>query len=219
MKIAFLVSGGGGNLKFIYNCVRLLQLDWSVCAVIADRRCDGLAFAQKEGIFSAQVEYTAASEREFDEALCAAGPDVVITNIHKVLSKATLESCPTTRFVNLHYSLLPAFGAVIGMAPLRQAQARNSRFIGVTTHDVIEEVDAGRIISQAVLSPRWNDFDALQDTVFKVGALTLLGTLLQLSSSTGTEPGEMVINDFTVLFSDYRPEMHRIFDSGDLVFP
>jgi formyltetrahydrofolate deformylase len=51
------------------------------------------------------------------------------------------------RIINIHHSFLPAFK---GADPYRQASDRGVKLIGATAHYVVEELDAGPIIEQAV---------------------------------------------------------------------
>lgn len=75
---------------------------------------------------------------------------MIMTNIHRILSSRVVERC-RGRLVNLHYSLLPMFGGLIGMDPIRRAIEAGCRFVGTTVHHVVEAVDAGPVISQTVL--------------------------------------------------------------------
>ena len=48
-------------------------------------------------------------------------PDVIITNIHKIIDSDTLNMFPS-KFINLHYSLLPSFAGYIGMETVEKAK-------------------------------------------------------------------------------------------------
>jgi len=65
----------------------------------------------------------------------------------RILTPVVLERY-RNRVMNIHPSLLPAFP---GLAAQRQALEHGVRYTGCTVHFVVEEVDAGPIILQAVV--------------------------------------------------------------------
>lgn len=48
--IVFLVSGGGGNLRFAYHAFRRLNLPVEISGVISDRECPAVDFARVNNI-------------------------------------------------------------------------------------------------------------------------------------------------------------------------
>ena len=56
--------------------------------------------------------------------------------------------------INVHPGLLPSFD---GKNALERAEIHGVRFAGATIHEVTEEVDAGPIISQCVVSLGFNE--------------------------------------------------------------
>lgn len=64
------------------------------------------------------------------------------------------------RIINIHHSFLPAFP---GAKPYHSAHARGVKIIGVTSHYVTEELDAGPIIEQDVV--RVSHRDAVEDFI------------------------------------------------------
>ena len=77
-------------------------------------------------------------------------PDLIVTNIHKLLSKRLLETFGNI-FINLHCSYLPAYKGLIGMRPIDLAVKLNASFIGTTCHFLEKEVDSGKIITQGII--------------------------------------------------------------------
>ena len=77
-------------------------------------------------------------------------PDLIVTNIHKLLSERLLETFGNI-FINLHYSYLSAYKGLIGMRPIDLAVKLNASFIGTTCHFLEEEVDSGKIITQGII--------------------------------------------------------------------
>lgn len=178
-RVLFLGSGGGGNLKFIneYNKeINFIEL----CGVLVDRNCGALEYAQSEGLSNDILTF----ERNIDadqiliDRIKTLNPDIIITNVHKILSKRIVREF-SGKLVNLHYSYLPAYGGVIGMKPVDLAIERNNTFIGTTCHFVTEEVDAGKIISQGIFNRLDNSQNVYQKT-FETGALTLLSAIYHL---------------------------------------
>ncbi|MBT2558735.1 hypothetical protein J7E24_13130 [Hymenobacter sp. ISL-91] len=180
IKIAFLASGNGGTLRFIHQANQRLQLGLQVVAVVADRPCGALDYAQVAGIAAVQVPYTRKSPSALREALLEIKPDFVVTTVHKILDPETLALLPAGRFINLHYSLLPAFRGLIGMETVAQAKALNVPIVGATCHEVEEEVDAGKCLAQFAVGVDWQR-DSLQEVyelVFRGAGLVLLQGLL-----------------------------------------
>ena len=59
LKIVFLCSGGGGNLRFIAEAIRLGWLKQGViCGVITDRECLANQFARDKGIWTAVIDFS-----------------------------------------------------------------------------------------------------------------------------------------------------------------
>lgn len=177
-RIVFLVSGNGGNLKFIYNSIKLFSYPFEIVAVIADRFCGAYTYAKENNIKTFLVNYSKENDTELQNILQHINCDIVITNIHKILTKNILE-CTNAKFINLHYSLLPAFTGYIGMKTVDLAKQQNCQFIGATTHIVSEKLDGGKILSQGLFAVDWTcDIGLIYDKVFKLGCYILLNTLL-----------------------------------------
>ncbi|WP_151448111.1 phosphoribosylglycinamide formyltransferase [Lacisediminimonas profundi] len=175
-RIVFLCSGGGGNLRFVHKAIELgLIADAQIVAVLTDRDCPANAFATSVGIANRSIAFRDDGQRSLLAALDEHEPDLVITTVHKILHPSVVEKY-RGRLINLHYSLLPAFGGEIGVRPVQAALAYGARFTGVTVHLVDETVDGGRPVVQAVIptSPGDEDFDALMNLVFRCGCIALL---------------------------------------------
>lgn len=177
-KIVFLGSGGGGNLKVASEYFKEFPV-MKVCGVLADRKCGAVEYAVKENIIHRKLSFERNNKgsAELIQVIQDLDPDVIITNVHKILSTKVVNEF-SGKLVNLHYSYLPAYGGTIGMKPVDLAIERNNSFIGTTSHFVTEEVDAGKIISQGIFD-RYKVENVYQKT-FETGALTLLSTLYHL---------------------------------------
>lgn len=174
-KILFLVSGVGGNFKFIHQAILCGSLDPVELNVISDRACGAIEYAEKVGIESSVVQYTRGNPKELRSHLLNVSPDLIITNWHKIIDSDTVRA-HEGRFVNLHYSLLPAFGGLIGLEPIKKAYEQGCKFIGPTCHFVDEGVDTGKIITQAIFSTD-RSFDESVTMMFRSGCLVLLNAI------------------------------------------
>jgi phosphoribosylglycinamide formyltransferase 1 len=74
--------------------------------------------------------------------------DLVCLTFDKVIA-TELVSFYKGRMINVHPGLLPAF---VGPQALERAELKGVRFAGATIHEVVDEVDAGSIISQCIVS-------------------------------------------------------------------
>lgn len=178
-KVLFLTSGNGGTLKFLYYAIQKLNLPLDIIGAIADRECGAYFFAKNKSIPAKKIEYTKNNDDELCNLLNDFNPDIVITNIHKILTSKVLNRV-NADFINLHYSLLPAFSGLIGMKTVEEAKKQNCKFIGATCHMVTEELDGGKIISQGLFSVDWNnDISDINDRVFKIACITFLNGILE----------------------------------------
>ena len=180
MKIVFLVSGSGGNLKFFHLANRELFNRKVELAVIADRPCGAVEFAQREQLEHKVIDYSRDKPGALDPLLHAHKAEIVVTNWNKIIDADTVARHEDS-LVNLHYSLLPAFAGLTGVEPVRRAYAQGCRFIGPTCHAVVEDVDAGPILSQAVFSTD-RDIDEAIGLMFRLGCLCLLNGIETKSS-------------------------------------
>jgi phosphoribosylglycinamide formyltransferase-1 len=176
--ICFLVSGNGGTLKFLYAVIEFFKLPLEISMIVADRNCGAYDFGIKKCIPSKRIKYNRNYTEELIDILTDNHFDVIVTNIKKILDDETLKTSKNS-FINLHYSLLPAFAGLIGMETVKKAKEINSQFIGATCHEVILEVDAGKIIAQAAIIPKWQEpLDETIELVFRSACLIFLNAIL-----------------------------------------
>ena len=69
MKISFLVSGGGGNLKFLHESLLQGLIKNVELSVVADRECDALRFARENSIDAYHIEYSRSNPESLRKAL------------------------------------------------------------------------------------------------------------------------------------------------------
>jgi phosphoribosylglycinamide formyltransferase-1 len=171
-SITFLVSGGGGNLKFFCLAMRLEIISDVKITVISDRECPALDFAKKNGFEAHLVDYKRANPKQLVQILENINPDIIVTNWHKIIDSETVKKF-SGKMINLHYSLLPAFPGVIGVEPIKKAYEQGCKFIGATCHYVDEGVDTGEILAQSIFTTN----RLLEDSIslmFRKGCLTLM---------------------------------------------
>ena len=170
--IVFLASGNGGNLKFFYWAQKKNLITGIRLSVVADRECGSIDFARRNGLEQYVINYNRFSAKELTDILARINPDIIVTNWHKIIDEDTVVKY-LGKFVNLHYSLLPAFGGLIGVEPIKRAYEQGCKFIGPTCHLVDEGVDSGRILSQAVFTTE-RPFEDAVNLMFRKGCLVLL---------------------------------------------
>jgi phosphoribosylglycinamide formyltransferase-1 len=154
LDLGVLISGRGSNLQAILDAVAAGKLDARVRVVVSNRAdAAGLERAHAAGVATVVVPHKSFPDRaSFDAALVRvlreAGVEwVVLAGFMRIVTATLLEAFPR-RVLNIHPSLLPAFPGVDAPA---QAVAYGVRASGCTVHLVDQGVDAGPIVSQAVV--------------------------------------------------------------------
>ncbi len=207
-KITFLVSGNGGTLKFLVEAIESLQLPFSIVEVIADRNCGAVTYAESKNIVTKVFDFKNDGWKQLQTQLHEKKPDIVITTFHKIIPKNILDIIPNG-FVNLHYSLLPAYKGYIGMKTVQEAKKHNVQFIGATAHTVNEQVDAGKILAQCCYAVNWEqEITAIYDIIFKNACIILLNALHIIANFE--ENNNVELNSSETIVS-YNPPLH--FDS------
>jgi phosphoribosylglycinamide formyltransferase-1 len=149
-KIVILISGRGSNLQALLEA----HLSCSIAAVISNRAdAEGLGIAKALGIPTAAVDNRNYADREsFDAALAksidAFVPDIVaLAGFMRILSPGFVARYHG-RLVNIHPSLLPAYG---GLNTHARALHDGVKIHGCTVHFVTPDLDHGPIIIQAAV--------------------------------------------------------------------
>lgn len=151
-RIAVLASGGGSNLQALLDHFASLEdtAPGEVTLVASDRASSGaLQKARARGIPAIAMDR---EMRTFGLAalLTAHDIDLVVLAGYLRFVPAEVTRAYRGRFVNVHPSLLPAFGGpgMYGVHVHDAVIARGARVSGVTVHFVDEEYDHGPIIAQ-----------------------------------------------------------------------
>jgi len=205
MKVIFLVSGDGGNLKYVYKCRDKLKI--TIPAVIGDRECKAIHYSRKMKISTFVIEF--GDQTELQRLINKIQPDIVVTTVHKILNKETLSVC-NAKFINLHYSLLPDYRGMIGMKPVEEAIKDKKNIVGVTLHEVNNILDGGDVISQAIIDTRANKLtknpNKIKDTVFFCGAILLVSHLwTERHGIKLIRECNVIVNNNKVKFTNFVP--------------
>tara|TARA_B100000683_G_scaffold184877_1_gene178067 strand:- start:634 stop:1296 length:663 start_codon:yes stop_codon:yes gene_type:complete len=184
MKVLFFCSGNGGNMKFLHLVSKLDGIGTElkgieIIGIIADRDCGALEYAKRESMFSCLHSFDRTEREDFKliKLINSLNPDLIVTNVHKVISKRVLDAFDG-QILNVHYSILPAFAGSIGMKTVDNAIKERCRFLGSTCHVVTTDLDGGPILSQSVFP--YNGQENVYNSVFRTGALALLSGVLQM---------------------------------------
>jgi phosphoribosylglycinamide formyltransferase 1 len=149
-KLVILISGRGSNMQALLEA----KLPCQIAAVIGNRAdAQGLGIAEAQGIPTAIVENRSHADRKsFDDALARTidtfDPDIVsLAGFMRILG-ADFVSRYHGRLINIHPSLLPAYG---GLNTHARALHDGVRIHGCTVHFVTQDLDHGPIIIQAAV--------------------------------------------------------------------
>lgn len=173
-NLAVFVSGGGSNFKSIHLATLNGAVLGDVVVLVTNKRdCGGAAYARESGI---PVVLFPRSKEE-PEGLSA---DNLVTTLRKfkvdfTLLAGYLKLIPVElvreypkRILNIHPSLLPAFGGkgYYGMKVHKAVIASGARYSGPTIHFVDEQYDTGKILAQRVVPVR--AFDTPEELAARV---------------------------------------------------
>ncbi|WP_201528909.1 phosphoribosylglycinamide formyltransferase [Psychrobacter frigidicola] len=188
LRIAVLVSGNGSNLQVLIDAMQAGALPINIVGVISNRD-DAYAItrAQQANIPVAVLSHTESGKRmgiktfetHASAQLVAWQPDwIVLAGFMRVLSAAFIDNTPAP-MINLHPALLPAYK---GMNTHQRAVQAGERYHGCSVHVVTAELDAGQVLTQAVLNVNAKDnADSLQLRIQKLEHQLLPWTILLLA--------------------------------------
>jgi len=155
-----LLSGRGSNFVALAESVAVGRIPNAEMAIVVSNRenAPGIEKARALGI-EAQVIPSKGLEREaYDKLVVAAllerKVDLVCLAGYMRLLSPYFVAAFRGRILNIHPSLLPSFP---GLESQRQALEHGVKFSGCTVHFVDEDLDAGPIVIQAVVSVEDND--------------------------------------------------------------
>lgn len=149
-KIVILISGRGSNMQALLEA----DLSGQVVAVISNRAdATGLDIARQRGIATLVVAHRdyadrAAFDAELARAIDSFQPDfVILAGFMRILTPEFVNHYHG-RLINIHPSLLPAYG---GVNTHERALQDGVKIHGCTVHFVTPDLDHGPIIIQAAI--------------------------------------------------------------------
>ena len=188
LRIAVLVSGSGSNLQVLINAMQAGALPIEIVGVISNRE-DAYAItrANDASIPVAVLSHVASGKRmgiktfetHASTQLSAWQPDlIVLAGFMRVLSGSFIDNAPAP-MINLHPALLPAYK---GLDTHQRAIQAGERHHGCSIHVVTAELDAGAVLTQALLEVNQKDTaDSLQARVQKGEHQLLPWTILLIA--------------------------------------
>jgi phosphoribosylglycinamide formyltransferase-1 len=161
-RIGVLLSGRGSNLEALADSIAAGRIPGAEIVLVVSNREDapGLARAAERGIPARAIPSKGLQREAYDKIVVAemqrAGVELVcLAGFMRLLSPYFVAQFPQ-RILNIHPSLLPSFP---GLEAQRQALEYGVKFSGCTVHLVDENLDAGPILSQAVVAVHDTDTD------------------------------------------------------------
>ena len=153
LKVGVLGSTRGTALQGILDAIATGILDVEVVLVASDKR-DAfiLERAEDHGVRALFFDSVGLKREEYDrrvsDALRHAGAELVLLIGYMRIVSAGFVKEWKGRLLNVHPSLLPAFGGLMNLKVHEAVLAAGVRETGCTIHQVTEEVDGGPIVLQ-----------------------------------------------------------------------
>ena len=195
IKITFLSSGNGGNLKFLHLIKSISNESNFELSVITDRKCGANQFAREKNLELRTISVKRDEQTELSKSINDLKPNLIFTTIHKVISPEVLQD-HGNKMINLHYSLLPLYSGTIGMKGVELATQNQDDFLGVTSHRVTPELDGGPILIQSKFrNPR--NFETSTNASFRIGCLQIWSFLKEVGGKQ-----DYLINSSTNIMED-----------------
>ena len=152
VRIAVFVTKEMAHLyELLMHCISGL---WNAeVALVISNHPDLEAETRRFGVAFHHTPVNANNKEEHEnrqlELLREAGIELVVLARYMQIVTERLIAPYRNHMINIHHSMLPAFA---GARPYQQAYDRGVKLIGATSHYVTEDLDAGPIIAQDVVS-------------------------------------------------------------------
>jgi phosphoribosylglycinamide formyltransferase-1 len=152
MKVAILASTKGTDMEAIINAIEEgILKDVEISIVISDREsAQALERARKHGIKAIFINPGGKKREEFDREVAKAidrADLILLIGYMRLLSPWFVEKFKN-RIMNVHPSLLPAFGGKMDLDVHKAILDYGAKVSGATVHFVDEGTDTGPIIVQ-----------------------------------------------------------------------
>ncbi|MEM7308149.1 MAG: phosphoribosylglycinamide formyltransferase [Planctomycetota bacterium] len=190
--IAVLASGGGRSVENLADKIRAGELDARLALVLTDRPCGVLERCARLEIPTLALDWKEIGDaEEFARRAFAAieqtGAELVV--LAGFLRLLVVPDRWLGRVLNIHPSLLPAFGGkgYYGDRVHRAVLEHGVQFTGCTVHQVDNEYDQGQIVLQRVVEVRPDDtVESLGTRVFEEERIALPAAIAgALAASAG----------------------------------
>lgn len=173
-KLAVFVSGGGSNFRSIHEAALEGSIHGEIVVVVTNKSgCGGAEYARSKNIPvilfpKTKDEQNGLSDSDLVATLRNFEIDFILLAGYLKLIPLELIRAYSNSIINIHPSLLPAFGGkgYYGMKVHKAVIASGARFSGPTIHLVDEHFDTGRILAQRVVPVLAND--AAEDLAARV---------------------------------------------------
>lgn len=179
-RIAVFVSGSGSNLQALLDAQTGGRLpSGQIALVVSDREgAFALQRAKTAGIPALVISRKDESmERRLEETLRDHRIDLIVLAGYLTILSPEFVSAHQGRIINVHPSLLPAFGGkgYYGLKVHEAALRRGVKISGATVHIVTEEPDGGPIVLQkAVRVLKGDTPESLQKRIMQKAEWLLL---------------------------------------------
>lgn len=153
LKVGVLGSTRGTALAGVIDAIEMGALDADIALIVSDKATAPiLQRAANHGIPARHIDPAGLTREEYDaevtSALRVAGVDVVLMiGYMRIVSDDFVEAW-RGKMLNVHPSLLPAFGGLMNKKVHEAVLASGVTETGCTIHHVTEEVDGGEIVLQ-----------------------------------------------------------------------
>lgn len=188
-KIVVLISGRGSNLQAIIDAIQNDTLPYcKIEAVISNRKtAEGLKRAQKAGIKNIYFPKMKEESREIYDAKLANeiknfNPQlIVLAGWMRVLSSEFISKFESGSIINLHPALPSEFPGSDGIGDAFKAyKAGKIDRTGLMVHEVVEEVDAGKVLETRIVPIKENDsYESLKERVQKFEKLAIVNAIFK----------------------------------------
>jgi phosphoribosylglycinamide formyltransferase 1 len=185
LRIAVLASGRGSNLRALHAACQRGDIKGKIVGVFSDKpNSKAITFSKEKGLHThalAPREY--ATREAFDEHLFsliyAVQPDLIVCAGYLRLISAQSVQSVLPKMINIHPSLLPKFP---GLDTHARALKAGETLHGASIHVLTPELDAGPVISQAILSVNLNESaETLSQRVLEVEHPLLVHTVKEIA--------------------------------------
>lgn len=179
-RLGILGSTRGTNLLPIANAIQTLRLPASIEIVISNKEnAPILEKAKQLGLKSRFIDPSNQSREMYDQLISSILSSyqvdlIVLIGYMRILSPSFVTRWKN-KIINVHPSLLPAFGGKMDLDVHRAVLASKVKETGCTIHYVTEKVDAGPILLQKKLLVFANDTaESLKERVQQLEAAALI---------------------------------------------